>query len=242
MPKETILGVYQSDLLSRYGVVHGFSSRALGDMRDVEPRKRLKQVLGISSYRLIGAEQVHGSTVHVVTSDDFSKTVAGVDALVFKLDGSKVALGIIVADCIPLLFADLQARVIGVAHAGWRGTLTSITTNTVSEMEKLGSRATDILVSMGPHIGMCHYNVLEERAQKFLNNFDNDPKVASYFEGAWHVDIGWANYRQLLDAGVLKEHIDGPPTCTFCQNDTFFSFRKEKSALAGEIMGVIALS
>jgi len=64
----------------------------------------------------------------------------------------------------------------------------------------------------------------------------------SYIEGAWRVDIGWANYRQLTDAGVKPEHIDAPPTCTFCQIDTYFSFRKDSKETFGEIMGVIGFA
>ncbi len=241
MLKETVPGVYQSELLSQQGIQHGFSSRSFGDMRGIEPRHKFKQALGLSSYRLVAAEQIHGDSVHVVTQGDFGKTVPLVDALVFRNHESNVhiALGIIVADCAPMLFADLQARVIGVAHAGWKGTLSGITKNTITEMRKLGSNASDIIVSIGPHIGMCHYDVPEERARKFLEAFGNDPKVASFFENCWHVDIGWANYRQLIGNGIVPEHIDAPPTCTACQIDTYFSFRKDSKETFGEIMGVI---
>jgi len=207
----------------------------------VEPRHKLKELLGLSSYRLVAAEQVHGDSVHTVTENDLGKTVSGVDGLVYSREkvNANVALGIIAADCVPLLLVDTRAKVIGAAHAGWKGTLSRITTNTIDEMKKLGANASDIVASIGPHIGMCHYNVPTERARRFQEAFNYDQKAVTFFDNRWHVDIGWANYLQLIAAGIPPEHIDAPPTCTACQIDNFFSFRRDTAETYGEIMGVI---
>lgn len=217
-------GLVTSTILSPY-VTHAYTTRAFGDMKQSEKnRQKIINEFFDNKTSLETGKQEHGNMV-------------GVDALVTK--DPHVALGVFVADCVPILLVDIKKKIIGVVHAGWKGTLGDITTKTIVEMKKLGSNVSDILVSMGPHIGMCHYDVTEERAQKFLNTFDNDPKVASFFEGSWHLDIGWANYRQLLDTGIKPDHIDAPPTCTVCQVDTYFSFRKDSKKTYGEIMGII---
>lgn len=232
-------GLYQSTLLLTVpNLVHGYSSRAIGDARTRAGKDTVLKLLGIESQKLFEPDQVHGNEVAVL--DDVGLGVhAGVDGLIHKVNASPVTLSVHVADCVALLLVDPVSRLIGAIHAGWKGTLGGITTNSIREMVKLGSNPSDVIVSIGPHIGMCHYDVPEERAQKFLNAFDNNPKVASFYEGAWHVDIGWANYRQLLDNGIRKEHIDAPLTCTACQIDTYFSFRKDTKETFGEIMGVI---
>lgn len=206
-------------------IAYAFTNRAQGDMKknDENRRKVVREVFG-DDRKLLTAPQKHTNKV-------------GVDALISKK--KNVAIGVFVADCVPILLADEKHGILAAVHAGWKGTLGGITTNTVNEMEKLGGSLEDMSVWIGPHIGMCHYDVPRERAQKFLRMFDNDPKVASFFENAWHVDIGWANYRQLLDAGILSDHINAPVTCTACQIDRYFSFRKDTKDTFGEIMGVI---
>lgn len=206
-------------------IIHAFTKRNDGDMKHSEEnRKKVVQKLFGHDRELIAMPQKHSNIV-------------GVDALVTKR--SDGALAVFSADCVPILLADRKNNCIAAIHAGWRGTLGEITRKTIQEMEKNGSNPKDILAWVGPHIGMCHYDVPEDRAQKFLQAFDHDPKVASYFEGAWHVDIGYANYKQLLDTGVTPAHIDAPPTCTVCQIDTYFSYRKDTPETFGRIMGVI---
>ena len=204
-------------------IKHAFTTRKDGDMKDsVANRERIVHQLFGDARELKTAPQTHSNEV-------------GLDAIISK--DKNVALGVFVADCVPILLSD--DRAIGAIHAGWKGTLGGITINTINEMKKAGTEPNEMMVWIGPHIGMCHYDVPESRAQKFLNTFDNDPKVASFFENKWHVDIGWANYRQLVDSGVKPEHINAPPTCTACQIDTYFSFRKDSKESFGEIMGVI---
>lgn len=202
-------------------IIHGFTTRSDGDMKKSEEnRKKIIRKLFGSDRQILVMAQKHSNTV-------------GIDSLVSER--KDVALAVFAADCVPLLLTD--GNLIAAVHAGWKGTLGGITTNTVKEMKSQGCRLQDIRAWIGPHIGMCHYDMPKERAEQFL--LYDDSKAVSFFENRWHVDIGWTNYRQLLDAGVKLEHISAPITCTACQTDTYFSFRKEKNKLAGEIMGVI---
>ncbi len=207
--------------------LHAFTTRGLGDMKKSKENrtKAMRELFGEERELMFG-KQLHTNVV-------------GIDAVV--TNKPHAAVGVFVADCVPILLADIKKRVIGAVHAGWRGTLGGITTNAIREMNSYGSQPGNIIAVIGPHIGMCHYDVPEERAKKFLAAFGDDRKVASFFEGSWHVDLGWANYRQLLAQGITQEHIDAPPTCTACQIDTYFSYRKDSKETFGEIMGVVGL-
>jgi len=234
-------GTVTSTILSEVAdLVHAFTTRACGDMRENEKnRKRVLDELFGTVVTFVSAEQVHGGEVNVVT-DTRNHRIADVDGLIYThTPGERVVLGVFVADCVPILLVDPKERIVASVHAGWRGTLDGVTTRAVTAMKMRGSQPEDILVSIGPHIGMCCYDVPEDRAKKFLFLFSADSSVASVREGRWYLDLGFANLRQLQDCGILKEHIDAPPTCTACQRDEFFSYRKDSSATFGEMLGLI---
>lgn len=244
MLKESIPGVYQSDIFdSQKRIIHGFSTRNLGDMRDVPPRHALKKLLGVSSYRLVGASQEHGSSVHVVTPADYGLVVANVDGLVFrqKPGDTRVALGVITADCVPLLFADTDAGVIAAAHAGRKGTRDHITGNIIRSMVEVGARPDRIRVAFGPYIGPCCYEVQEDVMTEFRKRFTN-PAVAISNGSKWYLDLGQANMETLLDAGVRQDHIGHHLVCTADHVDRFYSYRREQKDTYGEQMAMIALS
>ncbi len=219
---------YQSTLLAGVpSLVHGFSSRYLGDMKkNRENRKKFLELLNLPEESVTSVKQLHSNKV-------------GVDALVLPKDSVSSAVAVFVADCAPILCVDPKAKVLSAIHAGWKGTLGKIAVNSIEAMQKAGAKAENILVAIGPYIGMCCYEVLENRAKTFLDVFDGDPKVVSKIEGSWHVDLGYANYLQLISAGVKPEHIDSPPTCTSCQVSDFFSYRKDSKETFGEMMAVI---
>ena len=108
-------------------------------------------------------------------------------------------------------------------------------------MKKAGADEKNIFVSIGPHIGMCCYNVLPDRAEAFEKSFGTDEKIAAKIQGEWHLDIGYANLELLRKAGVPAKHIDAPVFCTSCQVDRFNSFRKDPKERFGVQLGVIAL-
>ncbi len=200
-----------------------FTTRRDGDIR----KKTMKDA--------VAAEQVHGNTIAVVSLKDAGSVIPSVDGLVSR---DPVCLVVHVADCVPILAWDEDASVVGAAHAGWKGTMGHIAGNLITAMQKEGADAKKIHVSIGPHIGMCCYDVSGERAERFLQEFGT-AKVASFFENAWHVDIGWANYSELMRVGILPEHISAPIVCTSCQVDRYFSYRKDSNDTFGEQMGAV---
>ena len=214
---------FQSTLLLQLdGVIHGISSRQAGDMRyEGKNRKSFADVLGLSQSPVFAC-QTHSSTVPG-------------DGLVSR----DTPVAVVAADCVPVLLVDPEKKVFAAVHAGWKGTLGGIVVNAVDEMVTLGASPVGIYVAVGPHIGLCCYGVPEDRVGMFKDRFGRDEKMATRIDGRWHLDIGWANYRQLLTAGVTADHIDAPPTCTSCQNNTFFSYRKDSKKTYGEMMAVI---
>lgn len=216
-------GLFQSSLLTHcHDLIHGFSGRAAGDMRPGTGNRALfVQSLGLRE-RPVFAHQTHGNAV---PGDGLVSTAH--------------AVAVLTADCVPVLLADPQAHVCAAVHAGWKGTLGGVLGNAVKEMVRIGADARRICAAFGPHIGFCCYNVPEDRIRLFEDRFGRDEKTAVRIDGRWHLDIGWVNYRQLLAVGITVDHIDAPPTCTSCQNDTFFTYRKDSQETHGEMMAVI---
>lgn len=198
------------------GLVHGYSTRESGDMRQEKNRELLVK-------NLILPDQVHGNIVQMA-----SKKTSGADGLVSNQ--KSVFVGVLVADCVPLLLVDPIKKIVAAVHAGWKGTLGNIASGAVKMM---GSNPQDIIVSIGPHIGQCCYTVPKVRAESFSAE-------CVYFDGTdWHLDLGVANRLQLMEAGIPAENIDAPVVCTSCQSDIFYSYRKDSKESFGEMLAFI---
>lgn len=229
---------FQSTLLSQLGgVIHGFSNRSLGDMKyRGENRDGFAHKLGFKSSPVL-AQQVHDNRVQTVDSQAMG-IVRGVDGLVSR----DVPVAVVVADCVPVLLVDAFGRVCAAVHAGWKGTVGDLVGNAVGKMVRMGGDVRRIYAAIGPHIGACCYDVPRARVQAFEDRFGHDEKMVARIAGRWYLDIGWANYRQLLAAGLVADHIDAPPTCTSCQNNEFFSYRKDSKETYGKMIAVIGLT
>ena len=122
-----------------------------------ENRARVAKRLGTNEARLLSLYQVHGDKVITVDSPWLPEARPQADAMVTRTPG--IALGILTADCVPVLLADTKHGVIGAAHAGWRGALSGVVEATVAAMERLGARRGDIAAALGPCIGRASYEV-----------------------------------------------------------------------------------
>ena len=191
------------------------------------------------------------------------------DGMMTDLPG--VMLGVQVADCVPVLVADVRRRAVAAFHAGWRGTLARIVERGIGRMRlRYGSRPEDLVAVVGPSIGACCYSVGEEVRFEFESQFayapklfsevyDSDPVRDKYpllfltARAPGHSNIGpqihlnlWeANRRQLLDAGLKAKRITVIGECTACARVgtrlKYFSHRGE-SGFAGRMMGVIGVA
>lgn len=235
MLQKTNRGYYQSTLLGDIPHLrHGFSTRGLGDMRNEGVKESFLTLVGVSK-DCVYPQQVHGDGIALVKKE--KESIAGVDGLVFVGDVGK-ALSVRSADCAPILAVDPVKNVLGVAHAGWKGTHKKISKKLIDTLKKQGSYPRDMYVSIGPHICKGCYTISKGRARLFSDYID--PKALSYVDGQWHLNIGYLNYLQLCDAGVPSNHIDISSLCTSCQHDDFFSYRKDTKESFGEMVGVIS--
>lgn len=232
-----------ANLESLAGVTHGFFTRAGGvseglyaglncgpgsgddPARVAENRGRVRDALG--AVALLSCHQVHGADVLTVTApwDDASRPNA--DAMVTNRPG--LALGILTADCVPVLFADEAAGVVGAAHGGWQGVLKGVIAATVAAMTALGARPATTAAAIGPAIAQASYEVGPELRDSFLAA---DPATDRFFaaneRGRFQFDLEGLVAARLSDEGVGA--VDRLGLDTYADSRRFFSFRRATHA------------
>lgn len=246
MLKKTKKGFYVlKEFGRRSGIVHGFSSRQFGDCNSTNEknRKNIEEFLvavGLKKKILVMMEQIHANRIKVVFGKDRGKTIPGVDGILTK--DRKVALTIRTADCLPILFYDPVGKIVGVAHAGWRGVLTKLPQKMVEMMIRLGSLPKNIKIGVGPYIGGCCYNIETQRATSFINGFNSPEGMLLKKKNKIYLELTVPMVLQLIHTGVLKRNIFTSSSCTSCQNNDFYSYRKNSKDTYGEMLAVIALA
>lgn len=195
----------------------------------LENFRLISEAAGMDSRRLVISKQTHDDVVHTVEESDigngivFENKFESVDGLV--TDKKRVGLVTLYADCVPLMFLDPIKRVIATSHSGWKGTVKRIGQKTVEKLiSDYGSDPEDILCVIGPSIQVDHFEVGDEVAEVFIDNFGNDTAV-KYGE-RYHVNMQLAIEKQLIGAGVQKRNIDNCGICTYCNSELLFSHRK----------------
>ncbi len=211
----------------------------------IENRRRVCASLGLDFRTLTFAQQVHADAVRVVTRDQagagrerFEDGIPQADGLVAAESG--IALAVVVADCVPLIFYDPTNRVIGAVHAGWRGTAAGIAAKIVRCLaEEFGTAPGDLVVGLGPAIGSCCYRVSAEVIEA-LNQSGYPAPVAERRGESWFADLAAANQQQLAAAGLAADKIELSGICTSCNHDEFFSERK-LGRPTGRFAAIVAL-
>lgn len=222
----------------------------VGDEPDMvwENRQRFFQALELKAEKLVTPQQVHGARIQRVTmadagrgAKDYDDAIADTDALITNEPG--LPLMLCFADCVPVIFLDPEKKAVGIAHAGWKGTVAKIAQQTVEAMQReFGSNTADILAGIGPAIGPCCFAVGDEVAEKFRAAFpQHAEEIISQQEGQSHVNLWEANRLQLLAAGIPAENIEMADTCTSCQHQWFYSYRAD-GGQTGRMAAIIALN
>jgi hypothetical protein len=238
-----------SDSLSTLpGIRHGFFTReggvseglyaslncglASGDDLDcvAENRTRALAHLGLAADRLATVFQVHSNRAALAEAPWPAEERPKVDALVTKTTG--LAIGILTADCVPVLFADRKAGVVAAAHAGWRGALDGVLEATLAAMQRLGAREESTLAAVGPAIEQPSYEVGPEFPAPFL---EQDPANGDFFQAAprdghFLFDLKGYIARRLARAGIAQVESLTADTCG--DPTRFFSYRR--ACLHGE--------
>jgi YfiH family protein len=226
----------QSLPLLAEGVTHGFTLRTggFGARENGETdRERLARALGFS--RLGGMYQVHGNEVRVLEDG-----VSRCDGLLTEETGAGVFVQS--ADCVPLLLWASKAKAVAAVHAGWRGTLARIAARAVAKLEDVsGAAPEEIHAAIGPAIGVCCYEVGDEVIAAFAESGRDIRRISRPGpRGRRHLDLVEENRAQLISSGVSAGLIYDSRLCTFCENDRFYSFRREGSGV-GRIFGAVGL-
>jgi YfiH family protein len=148
-------------------------------------------------------------------------------------DTPNLLIGILTADCAPVLFADDRSVVIGAAHAGWRGALAGVTDATIEAMERLGARRENIRVAVGPCIAQASYEVDGGFRARFLEqNADNERFFVGGEEGRPHFDLEGYVVHRLLAAGISE--VEALGLDTYSDAERFFSFRRSTHRAEGD--------
>lgn len=221
-------------------VLHGFAGRRGGvstgvyaglnvglgseDERDAVLRNRdLARDALLPGATLVTVHQVHSPDAVTVTAPIAADERPAADAMVTNRSG--LILGILTADCVPVLFADASAGVIGAAHAGWKGALGGVTDRTIGAMEALGAARDRIACAIGPCIGRSSYEVTLDFAERFAAaDAENDRFFSAGREGHCQFDIAAYVAARLAGAGIGQiELLDED---TYSQPDRFYSYRR----------------
>ena len=210
-----------------------FDEREINGVQDdpqhvAENRRRTLEALGFEVSTLSLLTQVHGTDVVQARAD----TVQTADAQVSDVPG--VVLGILTADCYPILLEDPGAGVIGAAHAGWKGTLGRMAERTVQAMTRLGARPERIRAAVGPGIGAAQYPVGDDVAKQFAAAGLGEH---IHYQAQPHLDLAGANAQSLQEAGVTDIWVSG--RCTF--DADFYSHRRD-AGRTGRMLACIGLS
>jgi len=211
---------------------------------------------------LVTVRQIHSDLVHRV-SELPAEPLTG-DGLI--TNAPKLLLGILTADCLPVILVDTKRHAVGAFHAGWRGTVKRIVEKGVGEMFRcFGTQARDLKAAIGPGIRGCCYPVGPEVRETFESQFDyaeslfRETKETNEIHEKYpllfltarapghselpkriFLDIGEANRRQLMDAGVPAKNISDLGLCTSCHSESFFSHRRDKG-ITGRMMAVVGI-
>jgi len=180
---------------------------------------------------LVTVRQVHSPDVVTVTAPIAEDERPEADAMVTRTPG--LILGILTADCVPVLFADKEAGVIGAAHAGWKGAISGVTDRTIAAMETLGATRAGIACAIGPCIGRASYEVTLDFAERFeRDNADNARFFSAGRAGHCQFDIAAYVASRLQAAGIGR--ISLLDEDTYSQADRFYSYRRSCHAQEGD--------
>lgn len=230
----------KADNLALKGLTHGFFGRpggvstgvyaglncgpGSGDEREavIENRRRAMEALG--SPKLVTLYQVHSATAVIVGKPWEIGESPHADAMATNVQG--LALGILTADCAPVLLADTEARVIGAAHAGWKGAIGGVTDSVIAKMEELGATRERIATAIGPCIAQVSYEVDAAFRDRFITDQADNTNffIASDREGHFRFDLEGYVAARLAAAGI--RNIARLAADTYADEVRFYSFRR----------------
>jgi len=239
---QSLLAPIQENALAINGIRHAFFTRqggvssglysslngGLGSSDDAESvhenRRLMANFMGTSSDRFLSLYQIHSPDVVTVSEPWTLQNRPKADAMVTRMED--ITLAIATADCGPVLFTDPEARVIGAAHAGWKGALFGVLEATVAAMEKIGANRERISAVLGPTISQNAYEVGPEFKEQFLST---DTNYAPFFKNGTKDGKSFFNLPAFIEYRLAEakiKHFVSLDHCTYGDENRFFSFRR----------------
>lgn len=206
-----------------------------------ENRRLIAAAMGVPVGKLVVPAQTHSDHIAEVTENNYTGSFNDTDALITQARG--ICIAVLSADCVPVLLYDPSTHCAAAIHAGWRGTVASIVPKTARKMQELyGADVSQMRAGIGPSICGDVYEVGEEVAAAFGNDFTNTSRIVKPKQnGKYLVDLWEANAQLLLSAGLKEEHIEISGICTYTNADKFFSARRSTNKAGRFGAGIVLL-
>ena len=192
--------------------------------------EKLLGKMNIEFHEVFLTQQTHGNQVYILESHSISSgrvSQIKADAIITNLKRKPIA--VLTADCVPIVLYDPESKTIGIVHAGRRGTVLRVLSKAIQHMKDLyGIEKKSICAGIGPAINSCCYKVGGECIEEFRNNLSGWRRwTQSDGNGNFFLDLIAANREEALDEGLLEKNIFISNRCTACENELFYSYRKE---------------
>ncbi len=201
-----------------------------------ENREIYFKKIGIDPNRVVTPDLVHKTKVVVVTSEEAGQIISDTDGLI--TEEKNLFLTATAADCFIIYFYDPVRRVVGIAHAGWRGIMADISREMISKMsERFEVNPGDLLVGISPGIQKCHFGISAMDKEKYSIY----PRFIFERNGKVFVDLTAILKDQLQSLGVAESQIEDSGICTYCEERDYFSYRRDKPKEVQPMVGYIGL-
>lgn len=244
--------VLQAGFTTRNGGVSRppYNSLNLGLNTDDPPynvegnRSTLARAFDLAQHQMLTVRQVHGSDILVLDEPNPDLThFLNVECDAIITDQPGFLIGILVADCFPVLLFDPNRKVIAAVHIGWRGAAAGLLGKSIRAMQNcFGCRPEQLLAAVGPGIGAHSYEVDRPVREAFRQGSGHWEEIAKEVElGKWHLDLRQSCLLQLAEEGLQDKNIDVAEECTCCHRELFFSYRRDHGK-TGRQMGFLMLT
>lgn len=235
------------NLIKEKNIIAAMSERSDGEMKfsknlmlqnDIEQnRKKFFSSLNIKPAQVVSADLIHGNTITKISKADGGKIIKETDGLI--TNSKNIFLTVTVADCLPIFFYDPITKAVGIVHAGWQGLYKKIIVSAVRSLcDTFGCSAEHIIASVGPAIGFCHYEIQKDRAEKF-SEFSAS---TVHRDGKIFLNLPFVANQQLQSVGIKQQNIFISDECTYCNNEKFFSFRRDQPDHVQAMIAIIGIT
>lgn len=231
--------IFYSSLINSTGFFSAFGTKQTGDGIKLQTIANFLYENDIQYQSIVVPEQIHSTNLEFIANcSEKQLEVKDTDGVITSLE--KVVLTVRTADCIPVIYADAKSGLIGISHNGWRGTLKKLQLKVIEKMISLGAKKENIVVALGPGVGMCCYPVDQDRYYTVLEEYNTySNSIFRMHNGQYYLNLLLLNYLILHDYGIMRNKIDFFPFCTSCDKNRFFSLRRDGKNKKEEMFSLV---